>query len=212
MTGGQRFGLRQLGIWRHGAADVCIYQVENRRRWPTYADSNRVRPRQLSSPSTGSRPTAREYRYFLLHRSRENDRPVSGWPTPTPRSSDGFSDTLLRLAQAYASYTPRFMPRGDMSTPVAAGRRRCLLGGRRHFPGRHFLLRRCLGEEGVKYLLGDAIGVQVQPATLVDRRAVLDEGVRHADSVDDDIPPTRPRPGLRVLLSRTLRQARFLPP
>ena len=104
----------------------------------------------------------------------------------TPRSGDGFSDTLSWLAHAYAAETPRFMPRRDMSTPVATGRGRCLLGGRRHFPGRHCLLRRCLGEEGVKCLLGDAIGVQVQPATLVDRCAVLDEGVRHADSVDDD--------------------------
>ena len=99
-----------------------------------------------------------------------------------------------------------------MSTPVATGRGRCLLGGRRHFPGRHFLLRRCLGEEGAKCLLGDAFGVQVQPATLVGRRSVLDEGVRHADSVDDDTLQPRPRPGLRVLLSRTLRQARFPPP
>ena len=75
---------------------------------------------------------------------------------------------------------------GISSTPAYAGVACRGLGGRRHFPGRHFLLRRCLGEEGVKYLLGDAIGVQVQPATLVDRRSVLDEGVRHADSVDDD--------------------------
>ena len=47
--------------------------------------------------------------------------------------------------------TPRVSCQGGISsTPACAGVACRGLGGRRHFPGRHCLLRRCLGEEGVK--------------------------------------------------------------
>ena len=85
-------------------------RYQHRTSHSAYVDSNHVRPRQLSSPSAGSGSTAHEYGNFLFrsHRSRENDRPFSEWPTPTPRSSDGSSDTLSRLAQAYSSRDPSF--------------------------------------------------------------------------------------------------------
>ena len=107
---GVRFVVNQDGeCFPHPRAsqrvDVFIPTAVLRVCSPAYVDSNHVRPRQLSSPSAGSRSTASEYRNFLLRlrHSRENDRPFSEWQTPTPRSSDGSSDTLSRLAQEYAA-------------------------------------------------------------------------------------------------------------
>ena len=52
---------------------------------------------------------------------------------------------------------------------------------------------RPFGEEHAHNLPGDALGIQLQPAPLSGRRAVLNEGVRHTDAVDGRVL----HPGLR---------------